>query len=58
MKRETAERYTILRGLVGSTVHGLNVNGGIEDRDEMGKLWAPQQPSFLAKLRKRDMLAS
>ena len=24
-----------LRGLVGSTVHGLNVNDGIEDRDEM-----------------------
>lgn len=32
----TAERCTILRGLVGSTVHGLNVNDGIEDRDEMG----------------------
>jgi hypothetical protein len=31
-----AERCTILRGLVGSTVHGLNVNDGIEDRDEMG----------------------
>ena len=36
MDRETAERCTILRGLVGSTVHGLNVNDGIEDRDEMG----------------------
>lgn len=36
MTRETAERCTILRGLVGSTVHGLNVNDGIEDRDEMG----------------------
>lgn len=36
MNRETAERSTILRGLVGSTVHGLNVNDGIEDRDEMG----------------------
>jgi len=46
-----AERATILRGLVGSTVHGLNVNDGIEDRDEMGvciepleaamSLWAP-----------------
>jgi uncharacterized protein len=34
--RQTAERCTILRGLVGSTVHGLNVNDGIEDRDEMG----------------------
>src|SRR5215831_16803839 len=49
--RDTAERYTILRGLVGSTVHGLNVNDRIEDRDEMGicieplaeamALWAP-----------------
>ena len=36
MDRETAEGCTILRGLVGSTVHGLNVNDGIEDRDEMG----------------------
>jgi hypothetical protein len=36
MNRETTERCTILRGLVGSTVHGLNVNDGIEDRDEMG----------------------
>ena len=36
MNREQAERCTILRGLVGSTVHGLNVNDGIEDRDEMG----------------------
>lgn len=36
MTRETAERCTILRGLVGSTAHGLNVNDGIEDRDEMG----------------------
>ena len=36
MDRQTAERCTILRGLVGSTVHGLNVNDGIEDRDEMG----------------------
>ena len=51
MDRITAERATILRGLVGSTVHGLNVNDGIEDRDEMGvciepleaamALWAP-----------------
>jgi len=51
VNRETAERCTILRGLVGSTVHGLNVNDGIEDRDEMGicvepleeamALWAP-----------------
>jgi len=51
MDRITAERSTILRGLVGSTVNGLNVNDGIEDRDEMGvciepledamALWAP-----------------
>jgi predicted nucleotidyltransferase len=51
VNRETAERCTILRGLVGSTVHGLHVNDGIEDRDEMGicvepfedamALWAP-----------------
>ena len=33
---EMAERTTILRGLVGSTIHGLNVEDGLEDRDEMG----------------------
>lgn len=27
---------TILRGLVGSTIYGLNVGDGIDDRDEMG----------------------
>ena len=36
MNRLTAERSTILRGLVGSTVHGLAVDDGLEDRDEMG----------------------
>lgn len=36
MTREQAEAATILRGVVGSTVHGLNVQDGIEDRDEMG----------------------
>ena len=36
MNRLTAERSTILRGLVGSTVHGLAVDEGLEDRDEMG----------------------
>jgi len=51
VNREASERCTILRGLVGSTVHGLNVNDGIEDRDEMGvcvepieeamSLWSP-----------------
>jgi hypothetical protein len=36
MKREIAERSTILRGLVRSTVHGLAVDDGLEDRGEMG----------------------
>jgi len=36
VNRETAERCTILRGFVGLTAHGLNVNDGIEDRDEVG----------------------
>jgi predicted nucleotidyltransferase len=27
---------TILRGVVGSTIHGLHVEDGLEDRDEMG----------------------
>jgi hypothetical protein len=51
VNRETAERCTILRGLVGSTIDRLNVNDGIEDRDKMDvcvepleeaiALWAP-----------------
>ena len=36
MKREEAEAATILRGIVGSRVHGLHIDDGIEDRDEMG----------------------
>lgn len=28
--------YVVLQGLVGSTVYGLNVGDGIDDRDEMG----------------------
>lgn len=34
--KNMVDRSTILRGLVGSTIHGLNVQDGLEDRDEMG----------------------
>jgi predicted nucleotidyltransferase len=40
--REIAEPNTILRGLVGSTIHGLNVPGK-DDRDEMGVCIEPVQ---------------
>lgn len=30
------ERRTILRGVVGSTAHGLHTDDGVDDRDEMG----------------------
>lgn len=44
LTREEAERCTILRGIVGSRVHGLHIEDGLEDRDEMGiciePLWA------------------
>ena len=60
MNRTTAERCTNLRGRVGSRVHGLNVNDGIEDRDEMGylcraleeamALWPPSTSSSIAAL--------
>ena len=62
MNPETAERGTILRGLVGSTVHGLNANDGIEDRDEMGiclepledamALWDPFE-QFIYRVKRR-----
>lgn len=36
LTREEVERRTIVRGIVGSRVHGLHIEDGIEDRDEMG----------------------
>ena len=41
LSRDQAEGRTILRTLVGSTVHGLNVRDAVEDRDEMGVLVEP-----------------
>ena len=42
------ERATILRGTVGSTVHGLH-HGGQDDRDEMAVFLEP--PEFALGLR-------
>lgn len=36
LTRAEAESRTILRGIVGSRVHGLHIEDGLEDRDEMG----------------------
>jgi predicted nucleotidyltransferase len=36
LTRAEAEARTILRGIVGSRVHGLHIEDGLEDRDEMG----------------------
>jgi predicted nucleotidyltransferase len=36
MTRNEAEDATILRCVVGSTAHGLHLDDGLEDRDEMG----------------------
>lgn len=41
MTRDEAENATILRCLVGSTAHGLNVSDTLDDRDEMGVLLEP-----------------
>jgi hypothetical protein len=40
--RDIAERHCILRGLVGSAVHGLS-NPGTDDRDEMGVAVEPRE---------------
>jgi len=53
VNRATAEGSTILRRLVGSTVHGLNVNDGIEDRDEMGVCVEPLGAAPLDELNGR-----
>src|SRR5262245_26923841 len=45
--KEMAEQGTILRGTVGSTVHGLH-HGGQDDRDEMAVFIEP--PEFLLGL--------
>ena len=47
--REIAERGCVLRGLVGSTVHGLS-NPGTDDRDEMGVCVEP--PEYVIGLRR------
>lgn len=39
---EIAQTHRILRGLVGSTVHGLS-NPGTDDRDEMGVCVEPRE---------------
>jgi predicted nucleotidyltransferase len=46
---EVAEQGCILRGLVGSTVHGL-ANAGTDDRDEMGVCIEP--PEYILGLRR------
>lgn len=46
MTRDEAERYTILRCLVGSTAHGVNVDDGLEDRDEMGIVIEPLEHAW------------
>ena len=49
--REIAERGCILRGLVGSAVHGLS-NPGTDDRDEMGVAVEPRE--YVIGLRRFD----
>src|SRR3954454_227794 len=53
--RRVAEEGMILRGLVGSTVHGL-ANPGTDDRDEMGVCVEP--PEYLLGLRQFDHFVS
>jgi uncharacterized protein len=50
-QRAIVERTTILRGTVGSTVHGLH-HGGQDDRDEMAIFIEP--PEFLVGLRQAE----
>lgn len=50
-QREIVERTTILRGTVGSTLHGLH-HGGQDDRDEMAIFLEPAE--FLVGLRSAE----
>jgi uncharacterized protein len=47
-----AEPNIILRAVVGSTVHGVAVNDGLEDRDEMGVCIEP--PEYVIGLERFD----
>ena len=55
LARQVAEQGTILRGLVGSTVHGL-ANPGTDDRDEMGVCVEP--PEYVIGLRRFEHFVS
>lgn len=44
--QESIDRITILRGVVGSTIHGLHVSDGLEDRDEMGVCVEPLEAAM------------
>lgn len=55
LARQVAERGLILRGLVGSTVHGLS-NPGTDDRDEMGVCIEP--PEYVIGLREFEHYVS
>jgi hypothetical protein len=46
LKREQAEACTIIRGIVGSRVHGLHIEDGLEDRDEMGVCVEPLEAAM------------
>src|SRR3954467_13364503 len=52
MAREIVERGTILRGTVGSTVHGLHY-GGQDDRDEMAVFIEPPEDLLGLKLARK-----
>ncbi|MEJ7787547.1 MAG: nucleotidyltransferase domain-containing protein, partial [Solirubrobacteraceae bacterium] len=53
--RDIAMNGMVLRGLVGSTVHGL-ANAGTDDRDEMGVCIEP--PSHVVGLRRFEHYVS
>jgi predicted nucleotidyltransferase len=44
--RSDVERCTILRCVVGSSAHGLHLNDGLEDRDEMGICIEPMEAAM------------
>ena len=48
-ERELAEKGLIIRTLVGSTIHGLEL-AGTDDRDEMGVCIEP--PAYVAGLKR------
>jgi hypothetical protein len=57
MNKEQVDKCTILRAVVGSTVYGINIGDGQEDRDEMGVCIEPIEEAMGRSVKQHSGLA-